>query len=104
MLNWIVSPSCKPFNAATRFVSFGPGLTLLAVLTVMTAACVTAQSSTRVTVEKCNISFITKQIPSPSTLVRAIPHPLVRLDALNRQPTRVSAGSAEADALHGIAP
>ena len=52
MLNRIVSPSCKPFNAATKFVSFGPGLTLLAVLTVMTAAWVTAQNSTSVTVEK----------------------------------------------------
>src|SRR5213592_2897653 len=52
----MVSPSCKPFNAPTRFVSFGPGLTLLAVLTVMTAACVTAQSRTSVTVEKRNVS------------------------------------------------
>src|SRR5438552_3290582 len=57
MLNRIVSPSCKLFNATTRFVSFGPGLTLLVVLTVITAACVTAQNKASVALEKSNVGF-----------------------------------------------
>ena len=57
MLNWTVSPSCRLLNAMTRFVSFGPGLTLLVVLTVTMAVLATKQNKTRVEIRRGNGSF-----------------------------------------------
>src|SRR3989442_456202 len=62
MLNWIVSPSCRLVSACRNDVSTsGSGLTLLVVLTVMTAAWVTAQNRASVAVKKSNVSFCIRQ-------------------------------------------
>src|SRR6266571_8488365 len=111
MLNWIVSPSCRLVSACRNDVSTsGSGLTLLVVLTVMTAAWVTAQNRASVAVKKSNVSFCIRQsclrwrfIPclgwsdsfelgsaaAPARRGRhladhlnTIPHPLVYLDPL----------------------